>query len=97
MLGGVGVWLWGAGCWNVAAQPPPLDLGGFITPPTEINPPYDMIVVGLQEIGSSGNRDTWGAALLAHINLAHEGRWGWVSVRRFPSPLSPHLTPNPSP
>jgi hypothetical protein len=46
-----------------------------VTPPTELANPYDMIVVGLQEVGSSGNRDVWGAALLSHINLTYEGRW----------------------
>ncbi len=74
------LWMLCTGCWNVGAQPPPLDLGGFITPPTELTAPYDMVVVGLQEIGSSGNRDTWTTALQSHLNLAYEGRWGYVAV-----------------
>ena len=55
-----------------------MDLGGFIAPPCETQTPFDLIVVGLQEIGSSGNREQWSTALQIHLNLAYEGRWTYV-------------------
>ncbi len=59
---------------------PPVDLGGFISPPCENQSPFDLIVVGLQEIGSGSNREQWNNALIAHLNLAYEGRWSYVAL-----------------
>jgi hypothetical protein len=68
------------GSWNVACGPPPALLDGFIDPPCHTDNPFDLYAIGLQEIGSGKNRELWGSALTAHINLADAGKWKYACL-----------------
>ena len=75
-------WLWGAqwphddvkvwcGSYNVSATPPPESLEPWVPVPARDSErgARDLYVFGLQELGPAANREAWGRALLAHLNL----------------------------
>ena len=59
------------GSWNVSSCGPPFEMDGFVPHPASM--PYDVYAIGLQEVGSSGNRDAWGKALGMFLNTPPGG------------------------
>ena len=58
------------GTYNASGTPPPPqeDLSEWIPDTLDEPTQFDLVVIGMQELGTSANREAWGKALLAYLN-----------------------------